>query len=392
MVSTPFTTEVTSSNAQAYEQQYPQTYMEPMQMYQAAYHTAHNQHVLNPAAQTFILSTEAGPCFSPLGCVPPMVPSVSETNRHQKSIRELLKEPMPYCDSEYCGGFCRGLAEDVPKTSQQPMTKLPKAGGKKACAKWQPRKFDFFSLPLKVRKCIYRYVLIPFQSMGTRRAFQLSVELKTLFTLGKLGGLLESNKAVRLECLQVWIEQVDLQLYHHEVPWLHSHLLPLSILGSGLGAWNFRRLYFIADVNGVIGVRCGLDLKTWEMTMDLGCLKGAIFVSVYEFHTHFYPDAVASNITPATLNNMVSVAKQLGSFMQPQFKELINNKEVTKWSVEDIKKVADRFFVVARPAFYNVDVEETKHKWAKLIDPAHRALYGLDEEWHPRIGSLTLHR
>jgi hypothetical protein len=367
--------------------------MDPMQMYQAAYHTTNNQpvyqHSLNPAAQTFVHSTQTGPYFSPSAFVPPMVPSVSEGIPQQKSIKELLEEPMPCCDFKYCDGFCRGLPDDMPKTIPQPTTKLPNVGGKKACAKWKPRKFDFFSLSLNVRKSIYRHALIPFQPNGTRKAFQLSVELKTLFRFGNVGGLLESNKIVRLECLQVWIEQVDLQLYQHEVALLHKHLRPLSILGSGLGAWHFRRLYFVAEINGVVGVRCGIDFETRLMSIDLGCLKGAVFISVYEFYTYFYPDTVALNISPATMNNMVSVAKQLGSFMHPLFKELVGNKEVTKWSMEDIKKTGERFFAVARPAFYNVDVEDTKDKWAKFIDPAHRALYGLDEEWRPRIGSLT---
>ncbi|PYX28235.1 MAG: hypothetical protein DMG80_16950, partial [Acidobacteria bacterium] len=231
---------------------------------------------------------------------------------------------------------------------------------------------------------------IPFQPKGTRRAFQLSVELKTLFRLGNLRGLLESNKTVRLECFRVWIEHVDLQLYQHEVAWFPSQLRPLCVLGYGLGAWNFRRLYFVADINGVVGVRCRLDLETQEMSIDLGCLrKGALFVSVFEHHTYFYPDTVATNITPVTVKNMVSVAKQLGSFMQPVFKELVNDKETIRLGVKDIKKAADRFFAVARPAFYNVDVEEMKDKWAKFIDPDHRVLYGLDEEWHPHIGSLT---
>lgn len=390
-VSTPFTTGVTSPSAHAYEQPYPQAYVEPMQMYQPSYHMAHNQplhrHVMNPAAQTFIHSTQAGP-FSP-GFVPSMVASTSETVPQQKSFKELLEEPMPYCDSEYCGGFCRGLADDVPKTKSQSTAKLPKAGKKKANGKWVPRKFDFFSLSLIIRKQIYRHALIPFQPKGIRRAFQLSVELKTLFILGNLGGFLESNKVARLECLQVWIEEVDLQLYHHEVPWLHSHLRPLNLLGSGPGVWNFRRFLFVADVNGVIGVRCNIDLETRVMSIDLGYLgKGATFVSVYEHHTYFYPDSTTTNISPTTVNNMVLAAKQLGSFMQPLFMEFIGKKQAKTLSVEDIQKVGDRYFAVARPTFYNVDVEETKYKWAKFIDPAHRVLYGLDEEWRPHIRSL----
>ena len=394
LVSTPSTPGAPSPNAHAYGQPYPQTYMEPMQMYQGAYHTAHNQplhqHVLNPAAQTFIHAAQAGPCFPSPGYVPPMGLSASSPIPQQSAIKDLLEEPMPHCDFKYCDGFCKGLPEKVTNTVPPPMATLPKAGGKKASVKWQPRKFDFFSLSLTARKCIYRHALIPFQPKGTRKALQLSVELKTLFRLGDLGGLLASNKTVRLECFRVWIEQVDLQLYHHEVAWLHSRLRPLSVLGYGLGAWNFRRLYFVADINGVVGVRCRLDLETQEMSIDLGCLrKGALFVSVYEHHTYFSPDPVATNISPVTVKNMVSVAKQLGSFMQPVFKEFVNDKETTRLGMEDIKKAADRFFAVARPAFYNVDVEEMKDKWAKFIEPDHRVLYGLDEEWHPHIGSLT---
>src|SRR5215469_16100191 len=152
LVSTPFTTEATSPYAQAYGQPYPQTYMEQMQMYQAAHHTAHDQpvyqHVLNPAAQTFVHPTQAGPSFASPGYFPPVAPSTPQVIPQQKSIKELLEEPMPHCDSEYCGGFCRGLADALPEISSQPTAKPPKAGGKKAHAQWQPRKFGLFSFPL----------------------------------------------------------------------------------------------------------------------------------------------------------------------------------------------------------------------------------------------------
>jgi hypothetical protein len=369
--------------------------MESMQMYHAAHHMAHDQpfhqHVLNPAAQTFIHSAEAGPNFASPGYFPPVAPPDPEAIPHQKSFKELLEEPMPYCDSEYCGGFCRGLADALPKVDSQPTAQPPNVGGKKACTKWQPRKFALFSLPLTMRKSIYRNAMLPFQPNGTRTASQLSIGLKTLFTHGNLNGLLASNKTVRLEFLRVWIEQVDLQLYQHEVGWLPSNLRPLSIMGSGPGAWNFRRLSFVAEINGAIAVRCYLDFEMRVLSIDLGGPgKGAIFVSVYEYHTHSCPDIVASSTASATMKNTVSVAKQLGSRMQPLFKELVRSMEGTKLGVEDIKKAADRFFSVARPAFYNVDVEEMKEKWTKFIDPADRMLYGLDEEWRPRISSTTV--
>lgn len=393
LIITPLIPRMTLTYApQVHAQPYAQTYMEPMQMYQAAHHPAYDQplhqHVLNPAAQTFIHSTQVGPGFTSETCFPPTAP---EAIHQQKSIKELLEEPMPYCDSEYCGGFCRGLSEAVPKTRSQPTVKLPKVSGKKACSQWQPRKFAFFSLPSKVRKHIYRHALFPFQPEGIRRAFQLSVELKTLFTLSDLGGLLAASKAVRLECLRVWIEQVDLHLYAHEIHRLHDHLRPLSVLGSGLGAWNFRRLYFVADINGAIGVRCRIDLELQELLIDLGDpAKCTNLVSVYEHHTYFYPDADTITVNSVTMKNTVSAAEQLAFFMRALFKELVGNKETTKWGLEDIKMAANRFFAVARPAFYNVDAEETKDKWAKFIDPAHRVLYDLDEEWRPRIKSLTL--
>jgi hypothetical protein len=369
--------------------------METMQMYHAAHHMAHDQpfhqHVLNPAAQTFIQSAQAGPNFASPGYFPPVAPPAPEAIPQQKSFKELLEEPMPYCDSEYCGGFCRGLADALPKVGSHQTAEPPKAGGKKACTKWQPRKFALFSLPLTVRKSIYRNAMSLFQPKGTCKAFQLSIELKTLFLFGNLNGLLASNKTVRLEFLRVWIEHVDLQLYQHEVGWLDSRLLPLSVLGSGPGAWNFRRLYFVAEINGAIVVRCCLDFEMRVLSIDLGGPgKGAIFISVYEYHTHSIPDIVASSTASATMKNTVSAAKQLGSFMQPLFKELIRSMEGTKLGMEDIKKAADRFFSVARPAFYNVDVEEMKDKWAKFINPADRGLYGLDEDWRPRINSMTL--
>jgi len=392
--SAPFAMGPTPPYAQAYGQPFPQTFMGPMQMHHAAHPVAHgqpfHQHVLNPAAQTFIHSGQAGPNIASPGYFLPAAPPAPEDIPQQKTFKELLEEPMPHCDSEYCGGFCRDLADALPKINPQPTVKLPKAGGKKARTKWQPRKFALFYLPLTVRKNIYRNAMFPFQPKGIRKAFQLNMDLKALFTLGNVNGLLESNKVVRLEFLQVWIEQADLQLYQHEVRLLNGILRPLGILRSGLEAWNFRRLYFFAEINSVIAVRCCLDFETPALFIDLGGPgKGAVFVSVYEYSAHSNPDIVASSTASATMKNTVSAAKQLGSFMQPIFNDLVRQMEGTKLGVEDIKKVANRFFAVARPAFYNVDVEEIKNKWANFIDPADRLLYALDEEWRPLINPPT---
>jgi hypothetical protein len=362
--------------------------MDSMQMYQAAHHATpdqpFHQHVLNPAAQTFVHSAQVGPNFESPDFFSPITSSDPQAVPQEKSIKALLHEPMPYCDSEYCGGFCRGLPETLPKIISQPTAKSLKAI-KKACAKWEPSKFALFSLSSNVRKSIYRYALAAFQPKGTRKAFQLSVDLKALFKLGNLNGLLGANKFVRMECLGVWIELVDLQLYQHDVPWLHYHLHPLSVMGT-FGAWNFRRLCFDADVNGVFTVRCSIDLDTRVLSIDLaGPSEGVSFLSVYEYDTHFYPDTVVTSMNPTTVKNLVSVSKQIGSLVGPLFKKLLGNTEVTKWGFEDIKMIAERFFAVARPAFYNIDVEEAKDKWANFIDPADRVLYGLDEEWRPRI-------